>query len=114
MPCDTRRRRDQTLEQRKEEIKATVTLLDKAIAAGKVKPIIDKRTGAIAFQGWPETERNAITDACAFRRLMVQGGSLTKAAIARAEQLAGRQVDKQALAQGVHSHDGGNTWHHGH
>jgi hypothetical protein len=39
---------------------------------------------------------------------------LAKMEIARAEQLAGRAVSAQAVAGGVHSHDGGHTWHHGH
>lgn len=33
-----------------------------------------------------------------------------RAEIARAEQIAGRSVDRQVLAAGVHSHDGGKTW----
>jgi hypothetical protein len=41
---------------------------------------------------------------------MVTGSSLTKAQIARAEQLAGRSIDRKVIANGVHSHDGGRTW----
>jgi hypothetical protein len=43
--------------------------------------------------------------------LMVSGSALTKAAIARAEQLAGRSIDRRAVARGAHSHDGGHSWH---
>ncbi len=31
-------------------------------------------------------------------------------ALAKAEAQAGRTVDKQAVASGLHSHDGGKTW----
>jgi len=45
-----------------------------------------------------------------YRRLMATGSALAKAKIAAAEALAGRAVSRQALANGVHSHDGGRTW----
>jgi hypothetical protein len=50
-----------------------------------------------------------VSDACAYRRIMSIGSA--KAAIARAEQLAGRSIDRRVVAQGVHSHDDGRTWH---
>jgi hypothetical protein len=31
--------------------------------------------------------------------------------IAKAEQVAGRSVNRQVVGQGVHSHDGGESWH---
>jgi hypothetical protein len=37
---------------------------------------------------------------------------LAKAKIAQAEMLSGRSINKQAVGAGVHSHDGGATWHH--
>jgi hypothetical protein len=114
MPCDTRLKPRQTISQRKEEVKKVTYDVNSLIAAGKVKPIIDKKTGAIAFNGLTDDIRDGVTDACVYRRLMISGSSLTKAAIQRAEQIAGRTVDKQALANGVHSHDGGGSWHHGH
>lgn len=58
--------------------------------------------------------RDGVTDACMYRRLMATGSSLTKAAIQRAEQIAGRSVDRKVIANGVHSHDGGRSWHDGH
>jgi hypothetical protein len=67
--------------------------------------------GGIAFDGLSDAERDGVTDACAYRRLMVSGSALAKAAIARAEQLAGRSVDRRVVGHGVHSHDGGRTWH---
>lgn len=84
------------------------------LATGKVQVVIDRRTGAVAFRGMSEEDRDGLTDACIYRRIMVTGSALAKQAIARAEQLAGRTVNKQAIAQGHHSHDGGATWHHGH
>lgn len=113
MPCDTRLYKNQTLAERKVEVKKAITQLDKALAARKVKPVIGPQ-GAIAFQGWTEQERSRVTDACAYRMLMSTGSALAKAEIARAEQMSGRSVNKQALVQGHHSHDGGKTWHHGH
>src|SRR5262245_47433513 len=110
MPCDTRTLPNQTLSERKQEVKDTVTRLGALLAAGKVKAKVGPQ-GAIAFEGWVDADRNRVTDACAYRRLMVSGGVLAKAKIAQAEQLAGRTVDKQVIGQGAHSHDGGKTWH---
>lgn len=113
MVCDTRLfSRNQTLTERKEQVKKAVDRLSAALAAGKVKPKVDKKTGGIAFEGW--NDRDGVTDGCAWRRILGSGSAAAKAAIAKAEALAGRQVNKEAVAQGVHSHDGGKTWHHGH
>jgi hypothetical protein len=114
MPCDTKLKPKQTLQQRAEEVRRVVYDVNSLISTNRIKPVIDKKTGAIAFEGLSDDIRDGVTDACIYRRLMVTGGSLTKAAIARAEQIAGRSVDKHALAHGHHSHDGGKTWHHGH
>ena len=65
--------------------------------------------GAIAFEGW--SNRAGVTDSCAYRRIMATGGALARQAIAKAEAAAGRTVNKQAVAQGYHSHDGGRSWH---
>ena len=112
MVCDTQYTRpNQTLTERKKEISETVAELSKALAAGTVKPKIGPQ-GAIAFDGW--TKRAGITDACAYRRIMATGSALAKAKIQAAELLSGRSVNKQAVAQGVHSHDGGRTFHPGH
>lgn len=114
MTCDTRLKPRQTLSQRKAEVKKVVDDVNSLLSVGKIKAVVDKRTGAIAFQGLPDEQRDGVSDACVYRQLMVSGSSLAKAAIMRAEAMAGRPVDKQALAAGVHSHDGGSTWHHGH
>lgn len=111
MPCDTiPRRKNQTLTERKEEVKAAVTRLEQLLQRNKITPRVGPQ-GAIVFEGWTEEERQGVTDACAYRRIMVEGSALSRHMIARAEQLAGRGVDRRVLASGVHSHDGGRSWH---
>ena len=122
MPCDTRLKtitaagvtRRQTISERATEIRAVVAAADKLIAAGKVRPVVDRRTGAVALAGLDDKVRDDVTDACLYRRLLVTGSSAVKAALAKAEALAGRTVNRQAVAAGVHSHDGGASFHHGH
>ena len=114
MPCDTRLKPRQTIQQRKSEVQRVVGDVNSLLSTGKIKAVVDKKTGAVAFQGLDDNLRDGVTDACIYRRLMVSGSSLAKAALQRAEQLAGRSVSKEALAHGHHSHDGGQTWHHGH
>ncbi len=112
MACDTQYTKpNQTITERKEEIRATMVQLSADLAAGRVKVTVGPQ-GAVAFAGW--TERKAITDACAYRRIMATGSPLAKAKIQAAEALSGRTVNKQTVAAGVHSHDGGRTWHKGH
>jgi hypothetical protein len=111
MPCDTRTLKGQSITERKQEVREAVAKLSAALVAGNVKAIIGP-TGAIAFPGWAEADRGRVSDACAFRLITATGSALAKQAIARAEQLAGRSVNRQAVAHGHHSHDGGETWHH--
>lgn len=111
MPCDTRLKPRQTIKQRADEVKAMVAKLAAALAAGKVKAVVGP-TGGVAFTGLTDQDRDGVTDACAYRRIMATGSALAKAAIARAEQLSGRAVNRQAVGHGHHSHDGGATWHH--
>ena len=113
MPCDTRLKYRQTISQRAAEVRKVTEVLSQGLAAGRVKAKVGPQ-GAIAFLGLTDAERDGVTDACAYRRLMVSGSALARAKIAQAEQVAGRTVDKQALTQGHHSHDNGVTWHHGH
>lgn len=103
----------QTVKQRVEEVKKVVEYADGLLKDRKLKVVVDRKTGAIAFD-LSASERDGVTDACMYRRIMATGSSLAKAEIARAEQMAGRTVNKQALTAGVHSHDGGKSWHHGH
>jgi hypothetical protein len=88
VPCDTRLKRGQTIQQR----------------ASEVRP-----QGGIAFTGLDDVERDGVTDACLFRRLMVSGSALAKQAIERAELMAGRKIDRQVIGQGGHYH--GDVWH---
>lgn len=110
MPCDRQLKRGQTISSRKEEIRSTVAKLSQKLASGAVKAKVGPR-GAITFVGLSETDRNGVTDICAYRQIMISGSATAKLAIARAEQLAGITVNKQTLAIGTHSHDGGMTWH---
>lgn len=110
MPCDTKLRPGQTIVQRAQEVRETVRNVDALLRAGKVKVKVGPQ-GAVAFDGLTDQDRNRVTDACIYRRVMATGSPLAKAAIAKAEQLAGRAVSVQAVGHGVHSHDGGRTWH---
>lgn len=113
MPCDTWFRENQTLTERKTEVKKTVDNIGQGLASGRIKATVGPQ-GAVAFTGVSDTERNRVTDACAYRQIMVSGSALAKAAIARAEQIAGRTVNKAVVGQGVHGHPdgkGGITWH---
>ncbi len=108
MPCETARLPNQTITERKVEIREAVANLSRALAAGAVKPMIGPQ-GAIAFQGWTEQQRGRVTDACAYRIVMATGSPLAKAKIAAAEALSGRTVDRKVIGQGGHYH--GSTYH---
>lgn len=110
MPCDTRLKPRQTIQQRASEVRKAVDKIGAGIASGRVKVVVGPQ-GAIAFDGIRPDERDGVTDACAYRRLMVSGSALAQAKIAQAEQLAGVSVNKQVIGQGAHSHDFGVTWH---
>jgi hypothetical protein len=110
MVCDTRLKSGQTISERKAEVAKATTALDQAIAARRVQIKIGPQ-GAVVFQGWSDAERDGITDNCAYRRLLATGSALARAEIARAEAAAGRKVNLLAVGQGIHSHDGGKTWH---
>lgn len=112
MACEAFRKPQQTPQQRADEVRKAIANLDSLVSSGRVRVKIGPQ-GAIVFDGWT-VDRGNVSDACAYRKLMAQGSPLAKAAIAKAEQLAGRGVSRQALSHGVHSHDGGKTWHGGH
>jgi hypothetical protein len=109
MACDTRLRAKQTKQERGEEIRRAIAALASGLATGRIKASVGQQ-GAIAFAGWLEGQRDGVSDACAYRYIMATGSALAKQAIAKAELLAGRSVNNRALAQGIHSHDGGRTW----
>ena len=113
MACDTRLMQGQTLAMRKKEVLDVAAKLDKLIAAGQVRPKVGPN-GAVVFIGWADSEKKFVTDACAYRRIMATGTAAAKLKLAQAEQLAGRSVSRQVIGAGVHSHDGGKTWHDGH
>lgn len=114
MACDTQPYvPNQTLSERKAEVKKVIDLVAQEIVAGRVRPKVGAQ-GAIAFDGIPDAMRRGVSDACVYRRIMATGSAMAKQQLARAEQLAGRRVDQKALAGGHHSHDGGRTWHGGH
>lgn len=109
MACDTRLRPRQTIQERVTEVRKAIESLDRQLMRRQVRVVIGQQ-GAVTFSGWAEQDRNGVTDACAYRRLMATGSALAKAEIARAEQMAGRTVDRKVLAAGTHSHDGGQSW----
>lgn len=113
MPCDTWQKPNQTKSQRVAEVSRVVSKVSDLIAAGRVRVKVGPQ-GAVAFDGIPDEVRDKVTDACIYRRMLVSGSALARAKIAQAEQVAGRGVSKQALAAGIHSHDGGRTFHDGH
>jgi hypothetical protein len=110
MPCDTKLKANQTISDRKEEVRQTVTGLEKLLRERRIRPIIGPQ-GAITFSGWTDGAKAGVTDACAYRRIMATGSALARAEIERAELLSGRKINKQQIAIGAHSHDGGTTWH---
>jgi hypothetical protein len=99
----------QTLTQRKDQVRKAAATIDKLIAQRKAGVKVGPQ-GAVTFTGIPDADRSGMTDACVYRMLTRSGSAAAKMAIMRAEQLAGRSVNRAALTAGVHSHDGGNTW----
>jgi hypothetical protein len=78
-----------------------------ALGSGLAKVVIG-RNGGLAIAGWLATEREGISDACAYRALA--NSPEMRRAVMRAESMAGRKVSLAAMLGGVHSHDGGQTW----
>ena len=110
MSCDSQLKPQQTISERKDEIRKAVAKFTAALVNGSAQVKIGPQ-GAIAFEGITAADRDGLTDACIYRRIMVSGSALAKAKIAAAEARAGQTVNRQAVGQGVHSHDGGRTWH---
>lgn len=104
MPCLTRP--NLTPAQRNDQ-RTALDRLQRALASGSVTAVIG-RTGGIAFSGWQESDREGVSDLCAYRALA--NTPELRRAIARAEVTAGRKLDAGSIASGVHSHDGGRTW----
>lgn len=110
MACETRLRPQQTISQRAAEIRSAVQRLVAALVAGRVQLKVGAN-GAPVFTGWQEESRDGISDLCAYRQIMRTGDATSRMLIQRAEQMSGRPVNKAAVAAGLHSHDGGTTWH---
>jgi hypothetical protein len=87
---------------------AALDRLQRSLGAG-VSVVIGAQ-GGIAFRGWAEADRAGLSDLCAYRKLAARNSPELRRAIARAEAVAGRKLDPQALASGVHSHDGGRSF----
>lgn len=103
MPCDTVLSENQTLQQREREIKEALARLERYLQSGQVRVQIGMQ-GAVAFTGW--NDRNGVSDVCAYRLLTLENSWSLKQAIARAEVMAGKKVNPQAIAAGMHTHDG--------
>lgn len=110
MPCDTMRLPNQTPAQRITEVRTAAQRIDQLVASRKIGVKVGPQ-GAVTFTGLSDADRARMTDACIYRMLTRSGTAATKMAIQRAEQLAGRSVNRAVVANGVHSHDGGTTWH---
>lgn len=113
MACETVLRAGQTLQQRVKAIDVALKRLEQYLTQGKVQIGISPQ-GAITFKGWATSDRDDITDACAYRTLAVQSSWALRQAVAKAEAMSGRKVNANAIAAGIHSHDGGKTWGKGH
>lgn len=110
MPCDTMRLPSQSMSERVAEVRTAATKIGEMLAARKIGVKVGPQ-GAVTFTGISDADRRRMTDACIYRRIVQSGSAAAKLAIVRAEQLAGRTVSKATVANGVHSHDGGSTWH---
>ena len=108
MPCTARlRNEEQTFAERVAEVESALKRLERYLQTGAVKLKIGP-SGAVTFVGWQD--RDDISDTCAVRSLMAQGSAAFRQALVRAEAVQGRKMNPQAVAAGVHSHDGGKTW----
>jgi len=107
MPCDYVRSPRQTEADRRREIDETLAELQEALGTNIVTITIGQ-SGAICFDGWEN--RNGITDVCAYNALSNQDSWELRQAVATAEFQSGLKVNKQAIAAGTHSHDGGQSW----
>lgn len=108
MVCETFRYAKQSVEERRKQVADTVKEVEKGLANGKIKIVVGAQ-GAVAFQGLEDSQRNRVADACIYRKILSTGSAL-----ARMKLAAAGNVNKTAVAQGIHSHDGGKTWHDGH
>lgn len=104
MPCTTQPNLSALQKQRMQD---AITRLGSALANGEASVVVSS-SGALAFRGWDK--RDGVSDLCAYRALTSSNSPSLRAAVLRAEAMAGRKIDPRAIAAGVHSHDGGQTW----
>jgi len=109
MACETVRKPGQTLQDRMREVQRALARLESALTQGRVRVKIAPN-GAVTFAGWSTTDRDDVSDVCAYRSLAATGSSALRMAVTRAEASSGRRVNAQAVAAGYHSHDGGSSW----
>ena len=114
MPCDTVSRQNETVTARTNRISNAVKRLEDYIARGKLRLVVDRATGAVAFAGLTDEElraaKDGLLDSCVLRKLTVSNSFAFRTALAKAEATAGRMTNMKAVAAGVHSHDGGKTF----
>ena len=109
MPCDSLVRQGETEQDQKKRIKASIESLEKKLQSKAVTVDIGPQ-GAIVFKDWSQTDRNGVTDICAYRMLTARVSWGLKQAVMAAEARTGRKVNQSAVLAGLHSHDGGKTW----
>ena len=104
MPCNTQLKPKQTLSQRADELRKAVASIDKLLASGRAQ-VKTGPQGAVVFTGIPDSVRDGMTDTCIYRTLTRTASPQVKM------QLARLNVNSAAVRAGIHSHDGGATWH---
>ena len=112
MVCDLLRPQE-TPEERRKRIDAALKSLVSGLLSNKVKVQVGPK-GEIAFDGWKDSDRNRMTDACIYRLMSLKHSDVLRRAVAAAEMRSGRKVSDLAINGGAHSHDGGRTWHPSH
>jgi len=95
------------LAERTTQIEKALKRLEASLQSGKVRVGIAPN-GAVVFTGWQD--RDDVTDVCAFRTLTASNSWALRQAVARAEAVAGKRVNVNAMAAGWHSHNNGQTW----
>ena len=102
MPCMTQ---PNLTEMQKYAQRGALARLRAALAVGTVTLVIGQN-GALAFRGWRDNA--GVSDLCAYRA--IANSPELRRALARAQVTSGNRINPQAIAAGVHSHDGGSTW----
>jgi hypothetical protein len=105
MPCLTNP--TVTVEQKAKQ-RGALERLRESIGAGRVQVVVGKGNGAFALKGWADNDREGVSDVCAYRALL--NTPEMRRAIQRAQAMSATPLNQQAIAGGLHSHDGGKTW----